>query len=166
MTSAGGGDAQTAGAAGQSSSGDAVISREDLASKLKELAEELPGDARRLKRAQREKNQTMAGLWEAGLVEVRGLVDRVDQIRADYQKIDNEELEASGTADTAPAALTQLEQAVDDAIVAINRAIDSLERGAESTSDNYRKEADQLSELAERCQGLVVHLRGPDALDE
>jgi chromosome segregation ATPase len=163
MTSAGGGDAQTAGAAGQSSSGDAVISREDLASKLRELAEELPGDARRLKRAQREKNQTMAGLWEAGLVEVRGLVDRVDQIWADYQKIDNEELEASGTA---PAALTQLEQAVDDAIVAINRAIDSLEQGAESTSDNYRKAADQLSELAERCQGLVVHLRGPDALDE
>jgi hypothetical protein len=139
-------------------------SREDLESDLDELVKELPAAARRLKRAKREQNQTMAGLWEAGLVDVRGYVDRVDQIWVDW--IENEEPEANGAEDTAPAALTQLEQAVDDAMVAINRAIDSLERGEESTSDNYRKAADQLTELAKRCVGLVVHLRGTEGLEE
>jgi acetoin utilization deacetylase AcuC-like enzyme len=157
-----------ASAPGGSSSppGGSPKSRQDLATELEKLAKDLPESARRLKRAKRGPNQTMTGLWDVGLVEVRGYVDRVDQIWAD--SIDDGEPEASGTQDTAPAAFTQLEKAIDDAVVVINAAIDALERDSESTttrSDCYRKAADQLTELAKRCDGLVVHLRGTEGLE-
>jgi chromosome segregation ATPase len=168
MTSAGEGATGTPGDSGQQA-GDTVKSREGLATELEDLAEELTAKSRELKRAQPDlkKKQTMASLWQAGLVVMREYADKVDRVLEDGRKTVNEE-HAVGDEDTAKDVLPQLAEAVDDAIEAINAAIDCLERADQTSrtrSRCYRKAADELAELANHCDGLVVHLRGTEGLD-
>jgi hypothetical protein len=169
MTSTGGDAAPAADNSGPPS-GEAVRSREGLASDLENLAEELIAKAKELKRAKRdlEQKQTMAGLWEAGLVVMLEYVDRVTLVLDESQEIVNDDPGASDT-DTAQDALAQLDEAVYDAKEAIDAAIDSLESDDQpfrstTRSKSFRNAADQLSELGQRCEGLAVHLRGPEAL--
>lgn len=168
MTSAGEEATRAASDSGQQA-GDTVKSREDLATELEKLAKELTAKSRDLKRAKPdlEKKQTMASLWQAGLVVMREYADKVDRILDDGQETVNEE-PAVGDEDTAKDALPQLAEAFDDAIEAINAAIDCLERAdqpSRTRSRSYREAADELAELANHCDGLVVHLRGTEGLD-
>jgi chromosome segregation ATPase len=167
MTSVGEGASQAAGDSGRQA-GDTVKSREDLATELEKLAKELTAKSRELKRAQPdlEKKQTMASLWQAGLVVMREYADKVDRILDDAQETVNDE-PAIDDKDTAKDALPQLEEAFDDALEAINAAIDCLERDQPSRTRSkcYREAADELAELANRCDSLAVHLRGAEGLD-
>jgi len=89
----------------------------------------------------------------------------------DCQATVTEQSKASGKADTAQPALTQLEQAVGKAFGAIRSALHSLQLPDQSfllegREDSYMKAVGQLDELASRCTGLVVLMLGQKALEE
>jgi hypothetical protein len=170
MTATGGEAAPAAGGPGQPSNG-AAKRRGDLASELEGLAEELEEKSSELNRIDPgpEDDPDLESLWRAGLVVMRGYVDRVDRIQADCLRAVNEEPQASGTVDTAREPLNQLGKAVVGAIVVINAAVHSLQRPDQpfmllTRSMCFRDAADQLSELAQRCRGLVVHMGGKKGL--
>jgi hypothetical protein len=168
MTSAGDGATPAPGDSGHQA-GNAVKSREDLATELEKLAKELTVKSGELKRAKPDlaRKQFMASLWQAGLVIMREYADKVDRILDDGQKTVSEE-PTIGDEDTAKDVLPQLAEAFDDAVEAINAAIDCLERAdqpSRTRSRCYREAADELAELARHCDSLAVHLRGAEGLD-
>jgi hypothetical protein len=148
-----------------------VRGRKELATGLENLAEELAATSRRLKRTWPDPGQPPSSVWRPGLVEMQGCIDRVDGMQVDCQSTVAQESETSGKEDPAQPAVTQLEQAVTEAIGATLAAMDSLEPSdqpwvSDARQRYYIAAADQLAGLASRCLGLAVHMRGPEALEE
>ena len=181
MTGLGGAAAGAVGDAGRPNTvSEPVRGRDELADALRTLTEDLKTASGRLKRAvpgldegsaSAGPEEEVASLWRTGLQEVLGWIKKVDRLQGDCQATVTEQSKASGKADTAQPALTQLEQAVGKAFGAIRSALHSLQLPDQSfllegREDSYMKAVGQLDELASRCTGLVVLMLGQKALEE
>ena len=152
--------------------------RHALAAQLQETAAALMESHRKLTRSRA--NQTVMIFWREGLEAMWRHIDTVQLLQDECESVFEDETEAAAAgavedrglaepeddADTRPEAFRQLDEAVTLAVRDYNAARHALEIPDQPSqqSDLFVAAVRNLLELAGHCDGLAVHMRGPEGL--